>query len=330
MNAKENALRIMRFDHPEHVATGYPFHSVRYTGSGHEGYYGGGHHLLAGEKWTDIWGTEWHKEQEGVMGFPRQHPLADLVTAMKSYHWPDPDDERICGRITAMAAGWNRNEAFLEGSHRDTLWEKSYMLVGMENIMCYFYTEPNAVKELLHHIMDFQLGIARHYLDIGVEMVGMSDDLGTQRGLLFSPETIDEFLLPEYRRLFQLYKSRKVLVNFHSCGYIVPMLKTFMNLGVDVLNPVQASANDLATVRRITQGRMTLLGGLDANVIVHGTPETIRRQVVERIRQLGQNGGYFCRPDHGVPWPENNYKAFEQAVAEFGRYPLSQRADENT
>jgi uroporphyrinogen decarboxylase len=322
MNAKENALRIIRFDHPEWVATGYPAHTIGYTGCGHEGYNGGGHHLPAGEKWTDIWGTEWHKEHEGVMGFPRGNPLANLVPAMKTYSWPDPNDERICGQITTQAAGWNRAESFLDGSHRDTLWEKSYMLVGMEDLMCYFYTEPNAVKELLHHIMDFQLGIAKRYLDIGVEIVSMSDDLGTQCGLLLAPEIVHEFLVPEYRRLFQLYKRHNVLIKLHSCGHIMPMLTTLMELGVDVLDPIQATANDVAEVRRITQGRMTLHGGFGADVITQGPAEVIRRQVAEQIWQLGQDGGYFCCPDHYVPWPEAHYNAFKQAVEEFGRYPL--------
>lgn len=80
--------------------------------------------------------------------------------------------------------------------------------------------------------MDFQLGIARHYLSLGVEMVTMSDDLGTQHGLLLSPTLIHDFLLPEYKRLFDLYKSKGVLVNFHSCGYIEPILDVFMDLGV--------------------------------------------------------------------------------------------------
>jgi len=323
MNMKENALRIMRFDHPERVTIGYPAHSIGYTGCDHEGYNGGGHHLPVGEKWRDIWGTEWHREQEGVMGFPRVNPLAELVTALRTYEWPDPDDERICGKISATAAaGWDRKKKFLTGSHRDTLWEKSYMLVGMENLMCYFYTEPNAVRELFHRIMDFQLGIAQHYLKAGVEMVGMTDDLGTQRGLLLSPELIHEFLLPEYRRLFQLYRRHKVLISFHSCGHVIPVLDMFMELGVDLLNPVQATANDLEKVRQMTQGRLTLEGGVDADVITQGVKEAIRRQVAERIWQLGQNGGYFCSPDHGVPWPESHYQAFEQAVEEFGRYPL--------
>ncbi len=326
MNAKENALRIIRFDAPERVVTGCPSHSLAYHGANHEGYTGGGHHLPVGAEWTDIWGVMWRREHEGVMGFPRGNPLADLPHALRTYAWPDPDDERICGPIYAQAEGWQHDETFLTSSHRDTLWEKSYMLVGMEAMMCYFYTEPEAVREVLHRIMDFQLGIARHYLAAGVEMVGLSDDLGTQQSLLLSPKIIHTFLVPEYRRLFDLYKSRGVLVNLHSCGHIMPMLETFIALGVDILNPVQATANDLDELRRITQGRLALQGGVSSATIVSGPPEAIRREVAQRLWQLGRDGGYFCAPDQGMPWPAAHIQALHDAVDELGRYPLQPSA----
>ena len=145
------------------------------------------------------------------MGFPRGAPLADLPGSLARYSWPDPDDERIVQQIYDRP-GVDQEETFLCGSHRDTLWEKCYMLVGMENAMCYFHTEPDAMREVLHRIMDFQLGIARHYLRLGVELVGLSDDLGTQCGLLLSPALISDFLEPEYRRLFALYRPRGVLI----------------------------------------------------------------------------------------------------------------------
>ncbi|MGC9346572.1 MAG: uroporphyrinogen decarboxylase family protein, partial [Anaerolineae bacterium] len=224
--------------------------------------------------------------------------------------------------IYEQAEGWSREQTFLVGSHRDTLWEKSYMLVGMEAMMVYFYTEPEAVREVLHRIMDFHLGIARHYLEVGVEIVGMSDDLGTQRGLLLSPEIIGSFLVPEYRRLFDFYKSHDVLINFHSCGHIMPLLETFIDLGVDILNPIQATANDLDELRQITQGRMALQGGVSSATIVSGPVEAIRDEVAERLWQLGRAGGYFCGPDQGMPWPEAHIQALYEAVEEFGRYPL--------
>jgi len=322
MNAKENALRIIRFDHPERVVTGPPTHGVAYRGCNHEGYTGGGHHLPVGSHWHDIWGVGWNREHEGVMGFPREHPLADLPAALATYAWPDPDDERICRQIYEQAAGWDQPATFLCGSHRDTLWEKSYMLVGMADLMCFFRTEPNAVRELLHRIMDWQLGVARHYLRLGVEIVNCGDDLGTQSGLLLSPRIVAEFLVPEYRRLYNLYKQHGVLINFHSCGHITPLLEVFMGLGIDILNPIQATANDLDEVRRITEGRMALQGGISSGLMMDGPVDAIRDEVARRIGQLGQQGGYFCAPDQGMPWPPAHIEALERAVEELGRYPL--------
>lgn len=256
------------------------------------------------------------------MGFPVGNPLANLVEGLNTYRWPDPDDERLCAQVNAQAKEWQRDDSFLMGLHRDTLWEKSYMLVGMENLMCYFRSEPGAVRELLHCIMDFQLGMARHYLAAGVEMVQLGDDLGTQTSLLLSPRIIREFLAPEYRRLFELYRQEGVLIKFHSCGHIIPLLETFINLGVNILDPVQASANDLDLLRSITQGRVALHGGVRSATIVSGPIEAIRQEVRERIMQLGQSGGYFCDADQGMPWPDEHYRALEQAVEEFGVYPL--------
>ena len=322
MNTKEDALRIIRFNNPERVVGGCPTHNIGYRGCNHEGYAGGGHHLPVGSVWRDIWGTEWHREHEGVMGFPRGNPLADLPATIGHYAWPDPNDERIVRQIYEQARGWKKEETFLCGSHRDTLWEKCYMLVGMENAMCCFHDEPNAMREVLRRIMDFQVGIAKHYLIAGVEMVSLSDDLGTQCGLLLSPELIHDFLLPEYERLFALYKPRQVLVNFHSCGHIEPVLDVFMGLGVDILNPVQATANDLALVRRKTAGHMALQGGISSGLIASGPPSAIREEVRHRIGELGRNGGYFCAPDQGMPWPEAHIQAVYDAVREFGVYPL--------
>lgn len=196
------------------------------------------------------------------------------------------------------------------------------MLVGMENMMCYFLSEPEAVRHVLRQIMDFQLGIARHYLQVGVEMVQLGDDLGTQSRLLLSPRLVHEFLVPEYRRLCDLYRQHGVLINFHSCGHITPLLETFIELGVNILNPLQATANNLDEVRRITQGRMALQGGVRSSTLVSGSQEAIRSEAAERMGQLGRQGGYFCCPDQSMPWPEEHYRALEETVEELGWYPL--------
>jgi len=324
MTGKQNALEIIRFGKPERVLMHLPSQGVAYFGANHEDPAGGpGADGPVGTKWTDIWGVGWEKEQDGVMGFPRRNPLADPVAALKTYQWPNPDDERICGRIYTMAQGHDRTEKFLCSSHRETLWEKCYVLGGMENMMCAFFAEPNAVREILHRIMDFQLGVARHYLAVGIELAGLGDDLGTQLGPILSPDLIREFLVPEYRRLFELYRRHKVLIAFHSCGNITPIIDVFLELGVDILNPLQATANDLGEIRRRTQGRMCLHGGVRSDLIASGTIPEIQREARRLMWELGRDGGYFCAPDQGIPWPEEHYAALEQAVAEYGRYPLA-------
>ena len=321
MTNRENALQIIRFGKPERVTAGWPDYGLNYLGCNHEGYDGGGDDMPVGSIWQDIWQTEWHKEYEGVMGFPKGNPLAD-VGSLKDYRWPDPNDERICGQIYEKAKGFPGGDVFLSGSNRDTLWEKAYMLVGMEQMMIYFHTESEYAREILHRIMDFQLGIAAHYVSLGIEIAHLGDDLGTQHSLILSPAIIRDFLVPEYQRLFAFYKKHNVLINFHSCGHIEPILEVFMGLGVDMLNPIQATANNLAAVRSRTQGRMALVGGISTKTLLEGPAATIREEVRNAICTLGQNGGYFCAPDQGMPFPPSHYQAYLDALEEFGTYPL--------
>ena len=322
MNARENALEIIRFGRPERIVSEIPQYRLCYLGCHHEGFDGSDENGPVGSEWVDIWGTAWRKEQEGVMGFMRAYPL-DEPGKLRGYRWPNPDDERICGKIHAMRREFAGGDLFLGGSHRDTLWEKAYMLVGMENMMVYFHTEPGFAREVLHRIMDFQLGMARHYLAAGIEFANLGDDLGTQRSLLLSPRIIEEFLVPEYERLFGLYRAHRVPIGFHSCGKIEEALETFIRLGVNVLNPVQATANDLERLRTVTQERMALKGGVGSAIIMAGPPARIEAEVRARIRQLGRNGGYFCASDQDLPYPRAHREAFAEAVARYGRYPLA-------
>jgi uroporphyrinogen decarboxylase len=321
MNARENFLRILTFDHPERVISTLPVYRLHYFGMDHEGFDGGRDDGPLGSRWTDIWGTGWHKIQRGVMGLPEVCPLARVDT-LAGYAWPDPDDPRLAGPLEEQARAFPGGELLLAASHRDTLWEKAYMLVGMENMMMYFLTEPDFAREVLHRIMDFQLGMARHYLRLGARMAFLGDDLGTQQGPLLGPRIVRAFLEPEYRRLFAFYRQHGVRIDFHSCGNVASVVEMFMELGVDLLNPVQASANHLDRLRQVTQGRMALRGGVSSATIMAGPPERIAAEVRQRLRQLGAQGGYVCQPDQSMPYPPAHLRAFEQAVERYGRYPI--------
>lgn len=322
MTPKENLIRVIEFNSPEYVPTGIPGFGLAYNGANHQRIDGtGGDASPAGARWKDIWGVGWHKELADVMGLPEMNPLAD-ITKVDAFQFPDPYDPRICAPIHETEILLDRNEGFLMGSHRDTLFEQAYMVVGMENLFVAFYEEPNAVKALLHRITDFQLGLAKQYVERGIEWAFMGDDLGHQQGLLFSRGILEEFFVPEYHRTMDFYKEYGVRICFHSCGKVQDILDVFMSLDIDALNPVQATANDLRLVREVTMGRMTLMGAVPSHLICEGPVEGIDADVKAKIGLLAMEGGYICGPDQGMPFPPENIAAFADAVAKYGRYPL--------
>lgn len=322
MTNRENALEIIHFGKPERIVEEAPEHVLAYLGCDHESFDGTDDNCPAGTRWRDIWGTGWHKEKAEYMGLPEICPL-DEPEKLAFYKWPNPTDERICGRIYEQREKYDpADDVFLTAYHRDTLWEKAYMLVGMENMMTYFYTEPEYAREILGRIMDFQLGMAKVYLKNGVEVVRFSDDLGTQNSLLMSKDMITEFLVPEYRRLFEVYKKKNVIIEFHSCGCIGEIIEILINLGASVLNPIQANANNLAELRKKTDGRLCLRGGISTELIMAGDTAQIEADVKKKIALLGKNGGYFCCPDQRMPWKQKSHNAFTAALREWGAYPI--------
>ena len=322
---KENSLRIIENNQPQRVEVSTPMKYISYLGCDHEDY---DTHLPfdkeATKIWVDIWGTTWEFHQGGISEMPIGNPLSDGLGVIDQYHWPDPNDERLIAKIYQEREKITTfDDGFLTGLNRELLWEKSYMLAGMENMMIWFKLEPNLVKDIFHHIMQFQLGIAKHYVELGVEMVKFADDLGGQNNALFSHEIFEEFILPEYRKIFDFYNQNNVLIYLHSCGNIEKFLEDFIELEVDILNPVQATANNLDYVRKVTAGKIVLEGGVNSSIVMHGKEPEVEDEVKKRIHQLGKDGGYFCKPDQTLPYPEKNIYKLIDAVERYGKYPLS-------
>lgn len=319
LKAKDNFLEAIKFGRPEYVpySRRMPVVTIGFFGVNPDD-----NRPEGADTWTDLWQVRHRHEQEGMMPFPVFHPLEKLPD-WDDYVWPDPHELSLYVQAREKVGGIaRRSEILLSGSHRSTLLERAWKLVGMENLFMMMLNEPERIHWLFDRIIEFQLGVAEEYVALGVEMAALGDDHGTQLAPLFSPELFRQFYKPRYRRLIDFYKSKGCLIGFHSCGNIADLIPDFIDLGIDILNPVQATANDLARVRNETQGKMALLGAISTATILDGPVERIRREARARIVLLGRQGGYICGPDQGMPYPEKNIDALEQAVAEFGRYPL--------
>lgn len=321
MSEKENLLRAIRRDSPHH--TPYRRMNGIITGSEVVWYRGSAAPLEGTDMWGVVWaggipaGREWEPE---VQAYAVAHPLEDL-TRLDDFRFPDPNAPDI---MAGLIDGVNRDESLVIGALPFLLFERAYMLTGMENLFMYMVTEPALVRELFRRIADFQIRIIERYAKAGVEAIRATDDYGAQNALMMSPAMWRDLIKSELARIFKAIREAGMIGMLHSCGRIMDIVPDLIELGVDVLDPIQSLSNDLAFLKREYGDRLSFMGGVDTQYLLTlGTPAEIDATVRERIRVLGPGGGYIVGPDNRIPIPEENYRAYVDAIERYGRYPIN-------
>ena len=181
------------------------------------------------------------------------------------------------------------------------------------------------VFEIQTQTMLKNLEIYRQAVGNRIEIVWISGtDFGTQNGAFFRPEVFRELYKPYYKRINDwVHENTPWKTFYHCCGSIVNYLDDFVDMGVDILNPVQLSAKGMDThMLKEKYGDKLVFwgGGVDTQqTLPFGTPEQVRQQVKERLEILSRNGGYVFAPIHNVvaKTPAENLVAMYEAVKEY-------------
>jgi uroporphyrinogen decarboxylase len=127
--------------------------------------------------------------------------------------------------------------------------------------------------------------------------IALSDDYGTQHGMLMSPEHWRRFVRPRLAEIYDLARRRGRTVLHHSCGNVVPIVGDLIDLGVDVLHPIQPEAMDIVALKREFGGDLTLCGGVPTqDLLPRGTPAEVRAEVRRLKDVMGKGGGYILEP----------------------------------
>ncbi len=268
------------------------------------------------ESWTDHWGTVWQAELAGMVPTDVGHPLAD-ITQLDNYVFPDP------AALTWTAADQQHLEALkgqdilVGGCHVKFVCERLCCLMGMEGFMLALYEEPERLQLLIDGIVAYNRACIHRLLDLGIDTLHVSEDLGTQQDLLLSPALFRRFLLPAYEACFEEVRQRGVMIDFHSCGAVEKIIPDLMAIGVDILNPVQVTANDRRRVKALVRGRMAVLGGIDSQVVHTGTPDEIRAEVHAAFAVWAPGGGWIAAPDQVLTGaPAENVRVFWDSCRE--------------
>ena len=276
-----------------------------------------------------IWGSAPNAGGLTGAGYSQErggYPLAGVtsVADVERFAWPDPDDfdyevaAQVLGTlpegkarsvVTAYAVekeGLSREEV----SRARAFWLpflcSLFDLFGLEETLVGLHTQPQVIEAAVDYLGTFLVEFSRRLLEATrglADVYIIGDDFATQAGMLLSPAHWRRFLKPTYERVFELTKSYGVKVWFHSCGTFRPVLPDLVDIGMDVWETVQVHlpGNDPEVLKREYGQDIAFFGAVNTqHTLPYGTHDDVRAEVCERIRVLGEGGGYICGGDHTI------------------------------
>jgi uroporphyrinogen decarboxylase len=282
----------------------------------------------------DRWGIKLTTPKDSPFYFNRvEFPLRpSTVEGVDAYAWPPPIESSPALRTIAKALYEGTDEALVGGSYMGIggIFEQAWKLVGMEDALMGILTEPGFGERLLDRVTDAYIEAATGYLEqVGeyLDVFAFADDICGQDSWLISPDLYASLIKPRHRRLFEAVRQKtKAKIFYHSCGAVFDLIPHLIEIGVDILNPIQVSARGMDTKRlKATYGRDIVFwgGGVDTqHNLPFGTPAEVADEVKRRIDDLAPGGGFIFAAVHNIQAlvpPANIVAAFE-AAADYGRY----------
>jgi len=260
-----------------------------------------------GDYYIDEWGVGWRsieyetKFGKGRYTEPVDHPL-DKDSSIDSYKAPDPTRPELYKDAEWLLKTY-KNEYYIVGVVVTTIFECAWALRGLDKLMMDFINNPELAERILDIPYKYHLEVAKRLTKMGVDMIWTGDDMGGQVNMLISPEYWRKFFKPRmanfYSELKQINPDLKIA--YHTDGFIDPIIPELIEIGLDVLNPVQPPCVDIEKVKRLYGDKLCFWGSIDEqHTLPFGTPEDVKNEVINRINILGKNGGFIIGPTHNV------------------------------
>jgi len=287
-----------------------------------------------GENKVDEWGIGWKtvKHRSGEYTEIDYKPLEKAsFEDLRSYKIPDPEDEKRYSEVIRLKEKFGDRYAVMVDLSC-TIFEISWYLRGMDNLMMDMHADKRFVNLLMNKILEFYILAAKKLAKIGVDIIWIGDDVGMQTGMIISPEMFREFLKERYRLLIGEVKrlNEDIKIAFHSDGFITPIISDLIEIGVDILNPVQPKCMDPAEIKEEFGKDLCFMGTIDEQeTLPFGSIDDLKKEILKRVRTVGYNGGLILRPTHNVQNDTGIEKVefFFNYAKEVGKYPIKSNLD---
>ncbi len=271
-----------------------------------------------GITWKNVYNSSGHYTE--IVDFP----LAGDESRLDSYSIPDPTDPALYKPMEEILDRYGR-DYWIVGSCQCSIFEAAWYLRGLDQFLMDLALNPGYVNALMDTVMEFPRQALRKYIEMGVDMVWMGDDVSTQTAMMISPEMWREYLKPRYAKLFREFKELNpdIKIAYHSCGNCEAILPEMIEIGLDVLNPVQPLAIDPLTVKRKYGQQLTLFGAMDVQRIMpFGSATEVTAEVKRLVEGCGSGGGFILAGAHHLQSDTGlaNIDAFYEAGRKYGTY----------
>lgn len=276
-----------------------------------------------GETYTDEWGVFWQSvEYETKYGVGRYtepvgHPLED-DRALETYQPPDPTRPELYSSAQKTIQKY-KEKYWIVGAVVCTIFETAWALRGLEKTFKDFVKNRDLLQEILDIPYQYHLVAAKKLVELGVDMIWIGDDMGGQEQMLISPQDWRYFFKPLMAAFISELKNINpdLKIAYHSDGYIYPIIPDLIEIGLDVLNPLQPASMDPARIKKEFGDKLSFWGSLDIQkTLPYGTPEDVKNEILERFRTVGKGGGLIIGPSHyvQVDTPMENFFAMIETL----------------
>lgn len=269
----------------------------------------------------DEWGIGWI--DTGVYSEMAIHPLehAETVNDIISYNFPDPSGTDKFALAREQVQKYASDFAII-AEQECTILELSWYMTGLEKFLMDLLMERKYIFELMDRVMEINLAHIITMVEMGADIVWTGDDIGNQSGMMLDPDLWRKHFKPRMEYIFSRIKKLNpdIKIAYHSCGSLIPVIPDLIEIGLDILNPIQPLAKDMEaqSLKNRFGHELMFFGGVDIqNILPFGS----REEVIQHLRRIknifGAEGGYILAPAHNIQpdTPTENVLAFfEEAL----------------
>ncbi len=251
------------------------------------------------------------------------HPMERLCELKQLEEYPFPQFDISFGEKQKSQVEAIHNAGLVAtADYACTIWERSWYMRSMPELMCDMMCGDAKAEFLLDKLTSDAILQCESLAYAGVDILRLGDDIGMQKTIMMSEELYRKWIKPRLKKVIEAVKKIKpnILIQYHSCGYVTPFIADLIDVGVDILNPVQPECMDFKEIHAKFGKNLSFNGTVGTQTIMpFGTTNDVKKTVRQNLETAGSVGGLLCAPTHllepEVPW--DNVLAYVEAVRDF-------------